>query len=346
MECLLSGDAAKLRGKELIESEKNDQIEDSCFDLEQLTYHSSKYGHMEFTKFASRVIDPSGKYLGWIVALNVDKVHNYSEYEHDLRRMNERQVMISEHALSSDRILSQFPGYLELARRHAIEFGTGKYILDLGCGPGILSAELLKRGKYVTAIDQNDAMLDAARERCKKFSGFSAVKANRETLHKRNSRYYLKKVGIRGSYDGVALFNNYHWLSNPATFLQRLADQAFLDANDILTISLLTGIQDVNELLDAIQLFQENQEEDQGEEFKSWSESDYESFSKGLYKLSDPKGNMWVIGRYSEEDVTGHLVDAGYEIIKRERPTIYTVQGHSFSPFVFFVAKLKPASNE
>ena len=63
------------------------------------------------------------------------------------------------------------------------------------------------------------------------------------------------------------------------------------------------------------------------------------AFPPASDKLLDPKGNMGVIGRYSEEDVAGHLVNAGYEIINRKRPT-YTVQGRVFSPFAFFVAKL------
>lgn len=332
VECLVSKDEAKLRGKELIEGLPR-------FDLEQLTYRSPKYGAMSFTKIASMVIDPvSGKSTGWIVALNVNQAEQWGEYEQDIRLMNERQALISEHALCSDRILSQFPGYLELARLHATALGSCQSILDLGCGPGILSAELLKSGKRVTAIDQNDAMLDAARERCKIVPGFSAVKANLETLHKPDPRYSFKKVGIRDNYDGAALFNNYYWLSDPSGFLRRLADESLLVPNGILTISLLTGKQDVDDLLGAIQLFRENQEEEQGEDFNIWSDSDFDSFSSGLYKLLDPEGNMRVIGRYSEEDVAGHLVNAGYEIIKRDRP-IYTVQGRGFSPFAFFVAK-------
>ena len=61
--------------------------------------------------------------------------------------MNERQALIGEYALYFDRILGQFPGYLELARWHATALGSCQNILDLGCGPGIVSEELLKSGK-------------------------------------------------------------------------------------------------------------------------------------------------------------------------------------------------------
>jgi ubiquinone/menaquinone biosynthesis C-methylase UbiE len=43
---------------------------------------------------------------------------------------------------------------------------TGHNVLDLGCGPGDLSAELSARGLSVTGIDGNSELLTAARERC------------------------------------------------------------------------------------------------------------------------------------------------------------------------------------
>ncbi len=40
---------------------------------------------------------------------------------------------------------------------------TGKNVIDVGCGGGILSEELAKRGGIVTGIDMGDAQLNAAR---------------------------------------------------------------------------------------------------------------------------------------------------------------------------------------
>lgn len=42
----------------------------------------------------------------------------------------------------------------------------GQRILDLGCGPGDISAELLKRGALVTGIDANPELLEAAKRHC------------------------------------------------------------------------------------------------------------------------------------------------------------------------------------
>lgn len=41
-----------------------------------------------------------------------------------------------------------------------------QHVLDLGCGPGGISAELIARGTRVTGIDANDEFLTAARKRC------------------------------------------------------------------------------------------------------------------------------------------------------------------------------------
>lgn len=43
---------------------------------------------------------------------------------------------------------------------------AGQQILDLGCGPGDLSAELSARDVSVTGVDGNSELLAAARERC------------------------------------------------------------------------------------------------------------------------------------------------------------------------------------
>lgn len=41
----------------------------------------------------------------------------------------------------------------------------GKDVLDAGCGPGVYSEELIKRGARVVSVDASDRMLELARER-------------------------------------------------------------------------------------------------------------------------------------------------------------------------------------
>ncbi|MGH7886911.1 MAG: class I SAM-dependent methyltransferase [Candidatus Binatia bacterium] len=184
VECLSSKDETKQHGAELIRGLP------SSIDMEQLAYTSPKYGSMRFTKIASKVFDPSsGEQRGWIVALNVNQVERWDAYERDLRLANEKQALMSDYARSCDRVLSRFPGYLDLAQVHAKALGSCRQILDLGCGLSRVTAELFKTGQRFTAVDQNDAMLDAARKRCQSFRAFTSVKANIETLHKPDPRY-------------------------------------------------------------------------------------------------------------------------------------------------------------
>jgi ubiquinone/menaquinone biosynthesis C-methylase UbiE len=42
---------------------------------------------------------------------------------------------------------------------------AGQRVLDLGCGPGDISAELWRRGALVTGVDKNDELITAAKER-------------------------------------------------------------------------------------------------------------------------------------------------------------------------------------
>lgn len=65
-----------------------------------------------------------------------------------------------------DELMAEVPydTYLELIELAAGGI-TGKSILDIGCGTGILAAKLAKKGGEVTAIDLSPQMLDIAKNR-------------------------------------------------------------------------------------------------------------------------------------------------------------------------------------
>ncbi len=56
--------------------------------------------------------------------------------------------------------------------RHALVRGVaprGERVLDVAAGTGLVTAELIRQGAaHVTALDQSEAMLDAARARCRR----------------------------------------------------------------------------------------------------------------------------------------------------------------------------------
>ena len=49
--------------------------------------------------------------------------------------------------------------------------GKNKSILEIGCGPGVLSKKLAQNGNQVTAIDQNQDMIDSAKRTLTKTEG-------------------------------------------------------------------------------------------------------------------------------------------------------------------------------
>lgn len=65
-----------------------------------------------------------------------------------------------------DELMMDIPydSYVDLIELAAGDI-SGKKILDIGCGTGLLSAKLAKRGGEVTAVDLSVDMLDVAKER-------------------------------------------------------------------------------------------------------------------------------------------------------------------------------------
>src|SRR5690348_15955237 len=57
--------------------------------------------------------------------------------------------------------------------------GAGEKVLDVGCGPGALTAQLLSLGAKVTAIDPSPPFVDAIRAR---FPGIDARRGTAEEL--------------------------------------------------------------------------------------------------------------------------------------------------------------------
>ena len=102
-----------------------------------------------------------------------------------------------------------------------------QHVLDLGCGPGDIAAELSARGLSITGVDKNDELLSAAKERCP---------------HCRFEKHDLKRLELTSAaYDGIwcsfaaAYFVDFenvfaHWSS----FLKAKAWVCVIDIDDLL----------------------------------------------------------------------------------------------------------------
>lgn len=303
------------------------------FDIESLEYQSPKYGHMRFMKIASEVPNPIGdEALGWIIALNVSEVENLEKYENDLKEANINHGLITLYAGPFDKMITGFPGYrasVDILAKCMSEAGK---VLDLGAGPGILTLKLLKEGKKVTAVDQNDAMLDILRRRCQEYfePKLSIVKANINTLHAPNKNYAPGKVGIASRYDGVVMLNVMRWLRNPADTLKILSEH-LLNPGSILAFSLLTEEEDIEAFTDAVRAYSIEMDE-QGEQ--TWSSGEYETFIKTMKKMEDRN----ILGRHTEEDMKNYIDQAGYTLERISRAE-YTVSGRTYKGSTIFVTR-------
>jgi SAM-dependent methyltransferase len=294
-------------------------------DLEQLRYTSPVYGKMGFTKIATRMVDRQTQKDGWIVALNVNHVEHLDVYEADLKRSNEEQLLISLHARAAERLLGTFPGHAAIVEAHlqAMKNVSARKVLDLGSGPGFLAGKLMEAGIAVTSVDNNDDMIEIARERCGGSGGFSAVKANIETLHAPNDFYDTTKIGIRPPYDGACMLDLYQWLREPRALLRRLAQHELLSAGAPIAISLLSG----KELLRAL-----NRLAGRRRGGNAWEEKDFEHFSNLMRYVSDHKVAT------SAEAVAEDLKAAGYRVVKQSE-VAYEIDGQTFKGFPFLVAE-------
>ncbi|MFZ1885234.1 MAG: methyltransferase domain-containing protein, partial [Rhodoplanes sp.] len=330
VECLDNSADVKRRGLELVDSAVP-------LDMEELRYTSPVYGKMRFTKIASRVVDPmTQETCGWIVALNVNDAEHWQVYEDDLKRTNEEQSLIGLYALSAERVLGQFPGYRALVDAHVEAMRRARRVLDLGSGPGFLAAKLLAAGMAVTSIDINDAMIEITRRRCGAFPGFSAVKANVERLHAPNEFYDMTKIGISRLYDGACMLNLYQWLRDPVAVLHRLVQDKLLSPGAVVTISLLCGKGEIEELFRALNYLKQVEQARQASckrSFDLWEPMDFDRFSTVMRQFI-ARG----MAKLSPDVVLGHLNAARYRVLDQHRVG-YEIDGQRYEGFPFIIAE-------
>jgi SAM-dependent methyltransferase len=284
-----------------------------AFDMEPLHYCSPKYRNMQFNKMASRVDDPiTGKAIGWIVALHVNHVEAFDVYEADLKAYNEEHSLTSVYAQPYCKIVSRFPPYLDLVKRHVAALSSADDILDCGCGSGVLTEHLLRAGKRVTAVDCNDTMLKLAKERFdalpeQQRQRLSLVKVNVDSLHRPNVNYSQDRIGIHEGYDGVAFLNAFHPLANPEPTLNRVRTE-LLGKNCTLALSLPAPDGNLDRLLREFQEFSRN-EVKAGRE-RPWTDAEWRTFADVNGQLDDDR----ILCRHSF-NYERVLRDAGFRIV-------------------------------
>ena len=111
----------------------------------------------------------------------------------------DRATVFGEVAETYDRMRPDYPGEMfdDLAREGRLVEGSS--VLEVGCGTGIATRDLVDRGYQVTAVDPDSRMLDVARRR---FAGGEV----------RFIEGRFEAGRVRGDFDLVFAAGSWHWL--------------------------------------------------------------------------------------------------------------------------------------
>jgi SAM-dependent methyltransferase len=85
-------------------------------------------------------------------------------------------------------------------------------VLDVGCGPGLVSERLLAGGCRVVGVDLSHEMIERARKRCARYG---------ENAHFLESSVYEADLALLGPFDAAVSRYVLHHVEDPARFLAR-----------------------------------------------------------------------------------------------------------------------------
>ena len=189
-------------------------------DLEDFYYNSLRYGSVVAHKIASQVHDETGKYIGWVITVDLDfkECRGSMLYFQDLKNSLEESMIWTDYTLSYDRLLESTNTYPELINMMIDKIPDNSYVLDLGAGTGNSTKRLLGLNKKVLAVDSNDAMLNILRNKCSDYltggldqeRPLNVLKQNCENLAAIES----------DQFDVVLLVNVLYTLMNPEACLK------------------------------------------------------------------------------------------------------------------------------
>ncbi len=122
-------------------------------------------------------------------------------------------------ALSYEQFFSRFPPYQQLLQKIiklAGDPGSSKVLLlDAGCGPGLMSIELAKRGYWVLGIDRSPEMLKRA-QRKKERENLDHV-----SFWKRDLNLSLQE--FKNSFQKILLIHSLYALDDPVETLREIS---------------------------------------------------------------------------------------------------------------------------
>lgn len=259
-------------------------------DLESLDYMTGDYGKARMLKVAVQLHNESGEYRGWAVMLMLQDIA-WDRFEKDLKERLDENKLWSAYAGSYDAVLTQYPNYQALIDKVVdVVPAHPCSVIDLGAGTGNVTKTLLDKGHKVTAIENNDGMLDRFRARDFGADRVRVVKSSVEHLGCLES----------GAIDAAVMVNVLYDVDDPLACLQEV--NRILTAGGGLGFSTTHRETTLQPLLDDI----ERSLKDQGklEELAD----DYHNVVEANKRLEG------IARRHSQDDYLGWVRAAGFEV--------------------------------
>ena len=288
------------------------------YHVEPFIYVSPLYGRMAFTKITSPVTDEkTGEVVGWNLVLNVDSVEKSELYAEHRKYATELDALITKYASAYDEITRQFQGYQDLVELHCQAVKDARNVLDVGAGPGGVTQRLLKDGKCVTAVDNNDEMLLLLRQRCRIPAYENTLTINKVNVEVLN--------GLQPVFDGAVLLHVLFTLARPQNCLRKIYE--LLLPGSVLALSGPRKTAVLENLFEAI--------EEDARRYIDWSAGEFAAWRSHLKVFREVNlkfREMGMISRYDINETTKMLTEAGFKV-DEIKEGVYAKQG------VFFVAR-------
>jgi cyclopropane fatty-acyl-phospholipid synthase-like methyltransferase len=117
--------------------------------------------------------------------------------------------------------MSKYSGYRRLAEDMVDAVGAASTVLDVGAGPGHLSKILAARGKFVVAIDANDAMLSGAEANCASEIADQQIEIHKANLESISAKELteVRSENFRPPYDALVMLNVFYAIRDKPQFL-------------------------------------------------------------------------------------------------------------------------------
>ncbi|MFN0021203.1 MAG: class I SAM-dependent methyltransferase [Pirellulaceae bacterium] len=294
--CLDNRDEVYDKAREFTQQLKRGRL--PLVHTETLQYTSGDFRTIRFLKVAVQLHDVDGKHRGWSVALFPKEI-DWPTFQDQLERKITDDKLWNVYSASYDRVLKGFPPYQQLIQEViSVVSGPNKRVADLGAGTGNVTRALLTAQHRVTAVENNQGMIDKLR--AKKFdpAKVSIVKGSVENL----------EILPEASHDAAVMVNVLYAVDDPVACLQSV--YRVLRPGGVLGLSTTYSETNLTPLLNSIKDYLVTSDQD------IKLAADYQAVVEANRHIE-----LTIAKRWSREQYKEWVQQAGFQIIKETEST-------------------------